>query len=64
MDKDSKRQTLVNSLGRITPKIEVVLANAREGERGRGASILEGAPENLPRIEYALKCEKWIWESD
>ena len=64
MDKDSKRQTLVNSLGRITPKIEVVLANAREGERGGGASILEGAPENLPRIEHALKSEKWIWESD
>ena len=64
MDKDSKRQTLVNSLGRITPKIEVVLANAREGERGGGASILEGVPENLPRIEHALKSEKWIWESD
>jgi hypothetical protein len=64
MDKDSKRQALVDSLGRITPKLEVVLANAREGERGGGASILEGASEDLPRIVDALKGERWIWESD
>jgi hypothetical protein len=64
MDKESKRQALVDSLGRIKPKIEVVLANPSEGQRGGGASILEGAPENLPRIEDALESERCIWEPD
>jgi hypothetical protein len=40
----------------------VVLANPREGERGGGASFLEGASEDMPRIVDALKSEKWIFE--